>query len=524
MRIRKRLQIGVVVSVLTAIAVCLFLFLALNRLSRANHSAKIAGELMTAMLERVTLRNDYIRNSSARAREQWATKHVEIGRLLKLASESFRDEGDRKNVAALIQDHESIGRIFAAIVENRGKGSLNPDTAGLSREMEDRLLSQLNMRVYEVVIHNRNLLESTRRARASAIRLAEGGIAFALMLLVAGAAGNAWSMGRSITARAARLREGATIIGGGNLGHRIDLSGDDEFAEIGEAFNSMTAKLAGSYWDLENEVAERKRAEESLRRAHDEMEERVRERTRELREASEAAKTERQRLYDVLETLPVYVVLLSEDYHVPFANRFFRGRFGESEGRRCYEYLFERNEPCEICETYSVMKTNAPHHWYWTGPDGRDYDIYDFPFVDSDGSRMILEMGIDITERNQAEKALTELNETLEERITERTAQLNSAIETLRASRIAALNLMEDAVVARREAEETNDRLRLEIAERKRAEEGLRESNEELTRFNSAVVGRELRMIELKQEVNALCTVAGEEPRYPLECEGEPGG
>jgi PAS domain S-box-containing protein len=217
---------------------------------------------------------------------------------------------------------------------------------------------------------------------------------------------------------------------------------------------------------------------ETLRRANEELEKRVEERARELVAANEAAGVERKRLYDVLETLPVYVVLLDSDYHVPFANRFFRERFGESEGRRCYEYLFNRTEPCEICDTYSILKTKAPHHWYWTGPDGRDYDIYDYPFVDSDGSTMILEMGIDITEQKQAQKALTELNDTLEEQVIERTAQLNSATEKLRASRRAALNLMEDALIARRKAEEISDNLRLEIAERERAEEALRQSEE----------------------------------------------
>ena len=126
----------------------------------------------------------------------------------------------------------------------------------------------------------------------------------------------------------------------------------------------------------------------------------------ERKQAEAQVKAERQRLYDVLETLPVYVVLLTPDYRVPFANRFFEERFGKSEGRRCYEYLFNRSEPCEICETFTVLKTGQPHHWYWTGPDGRDYDIYDFPFTDSDGSPLILEMGIDITERNRAEDAL----------------------------------------------------------------------------------------------------------------------
>ncbi len=63
-----------------------------------------------------------------------------------------------------------------------------------------------------------------------------------------------------------------------------------------------------------------------------------------------------------------------------------------------------------------------------------------------------------------------------------------------------------------------------EITLRKRAEneiqrhlEELQAKNEELTRFNRAAVGRELRMIELKREVNALCARLGEPARYKLD-------
>lgn len=220
------------------------------------------------------------------------------------------------------------------------------------------------------------------------------------------------------------------------------------------------------------EITERKQAEETLRRAHVELESRVQVRTKELEEANKTINAEKQRFYDVLEMLPAYVVLLTPDYYVPFANRFFRKRFGDSGGRRCYEYLFERTEPCEICETYTVMKTNAPHHWEWTGPDGRNYDIFDFPFADLDGSPLIMEVGIDITERKQAEEGLRKVNETLEQRVAERT-------------------------------------------------EELRASNEELTRFNTVAVGRELHMIELKKEINELLVRIGQPPRYPLDFEKE---
>jgi two-component system CheB/CheR fusion protein len=63
-------------------------------------------------------------------------------------------------------------------------------------------------------------------------------------------------------------------------------------------------------------------------------------------------------------------------------------------------------------------------------------------------------------------------------------------------------------------------RKRAEDELRQRAEE-LRSSNEELERFNGASVGRELRMIELKREVNELCLQAGLPPRYPLDFDEE---
>lgn len=60
-------------------------------------------------------------------------------------------------------------------------------------------------------------------------------------------------------------------------------------------------------------------------------------------------------------------------------------------------------------------------------------------------------------------------------------------------------------------------RIALDVTERRHAEEALRARNEELERFNRAMVGRELDMIELKRQVNALSQALGRPAPYPLQ-------
>ncbi len=63
-----------------------------------------------------------------------------------------------------------------------------------------------------------------------------------------------------------------------------------------------------------------------------------------------------------------------------------------------------------------------------------------------------------------------------------------------------------------------NETLELRVAERTA---DLRGSNEEMARLNRAMTGREMRMIELKKEINEFCRRSGQPPRYPLDFEDQ---
>jgi PAS domain S-box-containing protein len=127
--------------------------------------------------------------------------------------------------------------------------------------------------------------------------------------------------------------------------------------------------------------------------------------------AEELLELERKRLSMLLETFPGYIYLQSPGYSVRYANRYFIEHFGEPKERLCYEVLWGRKEPCEVCPTFEVFDTKAPQVWEWSQtPDGRIYVIYDHPFIDSDGSELVLEIGVDITDRKRAEERLEHLN------------------------------------------------------------------------------------------------------------------
>ncbi|RJR42951.1 MAG: response regulator [Deltaproteobacteria bacterium] len=155
-------------------------------------------------------------------------------------------------------------------------------------------------------------------------------------------------------------------------------------------------------------ATERKRAEEALRQAHDQLAQanwQLNLEVEERRHAQESAEYGRQNLFAVLNTLPALVHLKGADLTIQFANRRMKEVFGEPEHRPCYEVLRDRSEPCENCRALEVLKTKAPQRFEWTSYlNNRIYEVYHYPFPTED-DLLVLTLGIDITERKEAEKS-----------------------------------------------------------------------------------------------------------------------
>ena len=124
----------------------------------------------------------------------------------------------------------------------------------------------------------------------------------------------AWILGRNGIVHPARHLAGvARALSAGHLDVRSTLRGG-EFGEIGEAFNQMAETLS-------RRIVELNEAQADLRRAHDELELRVEERTQELHRA-------RERLVDAIENLDAGFVMFGPDERLVICNQTFRTMFG----------------------------------------------------------------------------------------------------------------------------------------------------------------------------------------------------
>jgi PAS domain S-box-containing protein len=126
----------------------------------------------------------------------------------------------------------------------------------------------------------------------------------------------------------------------------------------------------------------------------------------ELRGEGPSGPTRDQSFFSLLNLIPGYCCVLTPDYRFRFVNQRFLDLFGDPGDQPCYKFLFGRRTRCKDCKTFACLATGMPVTWEWLSPHSSIYEVHDYPFLDTDGSELILEFGIDVTDRKLTQAEL----------------------------------------------------------------------------------------------------------------------
>ena len=199
----------------------------------------------------------------------------------------------------------------------------------------------------------------------------------ALLLLVGVAAVFSWKKVanplQSLSRTAERIASGAT-------GETVTPGGSRETAELAESFNRMSSALWQSQHTLEQRIAER---------------------TRELRESQELAER-------LLNSIDHRVIAVDREYRVVKANAAALRMYGpDLVGMRCYQVFEGRSTPCEECAAARTFATGRPaseERSEFTGSIREAVEVETYPVLGSGGEvHSVIEIARIVTAEKQVQ-------------------------------------------------------------------------------------------------------------------------
>ncbi|MGE5832687.1 MAG: PAS domain S-box protein, partial [Methanomicrobiales archaeon] len=387
MKIRTQLIIGLTVFALLLLAVSVLVATTADEVGRLDRQREAVNTLAFEVGELGYLTNDYTLYLEPQQAARWREKYDEIeGSLKGLAPETPEQLAIVDNLKASLANV----RLVFDDVSGTASSSASPSLA-----MVQLSWSRMTVQTQGMAFDARRLSDLLE-AEATHLRTENNLLILSLMGLFSGLLLTSYFLFYRRTLSSLSILQGGTeIIGAGNLGHTIAGTSDDEVGDLAQAFNRMTASLrsvTASKADLEKEMEVRRLAEAALRESE--------ERLRSLYETM----TEGFASHEV-----VYEDGKAVDYLITGVNPAFERITGipraGAVGARASE-LYQTGKP-PFLEVYARVASGAgPEHFEtFFPPMKQHFSVSAF----SPGKGKFATVFTDITDRKKAEEKIAHL-------------------------------------------------------------------------------------------------------------------
>ncbi|HEU0295094.1 MAG TPA: PAS domain S-box protein [Anaerolineales bacterium] len=446
-------------------------------------------EILAIQIERQAyelgyLANDYLLRRESQQATRWESKFISFSNdLLSMEVDTPEQQAVLANIKTNQQRLEAVFAEVRASIENA------PPTQ--EPELDEKFMqvswSRLEVQNQGMIFDASRLAQLLREQQDQLRRLTDL-LSFVLIGVLAAFLVGSYGLTIRRTLRAiAELQAGARIIGSGDLDFAIPVRNEDEIGELSRAFNQMTADLkqvTASKADLEQEITQRKRAEEHLRATNarlqeqagelDAQAEELRVQTEELAATNNQLSESQQRYSTVFDKSPFAMTLTNTaDSTFVGANNAFLELFEltqeEAIGKSSKDLgLADPGSRAQIAAQMRAQGSIQDFELAHTTKTGtRRILSLNMKMVSLDGGDHVLTTIRDVTERRRAEEALRQVNERLQAQAVE----LERQARELQSARLAALNLMDDALNAQEKVQQINLRLRESEQRLNRAQE-----------------------------------------------------
>jgi signal transduction histidine kinase len=261
MRIRTRLHALGLATILVAAVAGAVVSWAWWSLHRARQNRQLATLAVRQVCLLNTLTYEYVQYRGQRPETQWRLVATELSQAL--AGLRPASEAEDRLAAEVWRACTEVAARFRELQENR-QASADGGTAA-REEWGRRLVGQLMLHCEALVLGAHRLAEAAD-AQELALQRTAGymGLASVAMLAAISASTSVWLAGAFLR-RVERLHQGIEVIAAGDLDSRIRDEAPDELGACGRAFDGMAERLNQSRSALQAEIAERQRAEQSLK-------------------------------------------------------------------------------------------------------------------------------------------------------------------------------------------------------------------------------------------------------------------